>query len=81
MKKITKIITVYDDGSTTVQDIYTAPNPLPTPWDPSTPYGPIKQSCPKCGIKLEGAMGYCCAQPQCPTGLGGAWCSATGDCV
>jgi hypothetical protein len=33
-------------------------------------------TCPKCGLKLDSVMGYVCSQPQCPTGLGGAWCSA-----
>ena len=33
--------------------------------------------CPKCGIKLDTMMGYVCSVPQCPTGLGGVWCSAT----
>lgn len=75
MKKITKIITIYDDGSTTTQDFYTAPMPLtPAPWDPSTPYGPIKRNCPKCGIGLTDVMGYCYPQPNCPTGLGGVQC-------
>ena len=37
----------------------------PTPWDART--------CPTCGLKLEGVMGYVCTQPKCPTGLGGAW--------
>lgn len=32
--------------------------------------------CPKCGIKMEGVMGYVCSQPQCPTGLGGVWCNS-----
>lgn len=30
--------------------------------------------CPKCGIKLEGVMGYCCANIDCPTGLGPIVC-------
>lgn len=28
--------------------------------------------CPKCGLVMEGAMGYVCSDPQCPTGLGGS---------
>jgi hypothetical protein len=32
-------------------------------------------SCSKCGLRLEGVMGYVCSQPMCPTGLGGVWCS------
>lgn len=55
---------------------YPAPQPVtvPFPYDPSTPYGPIAKNCAKCGLKMEGVMGYVCTQPQCPTGLGGAWC-------
>lgn len=78
MKKIIKIVTFYDDGtfSESVPSAPYSPMPsIPSPWDPSTPYGPIKNNCPKCGLKLEGAMGYCCPQPQCPTGLGGVYCS------
>ena len=36
---------------------------------------PTSTYCGKCGLKLEGVMGYVCSQPQCPTGLGGVWCS------
>lgn len=43
------------------------PNPLaPSPWD--------TKSCYKCGLKLEGVMGYCCPNAQCPTGLGPVVC-------
>lgn len=46
---------------------WTLPDPLPvTTWT---------KNCSKCGIKLDTVMGYVCSQPQCPTGLGGAWCS------
>lgn len=48
----------------------------PTPWpDPYTPKWSEPKSCSKCGIKLDGVMGYSCPQPNCPTGLGSAWCS------
>ena len=50
-------------------------NPWIPPYNPSTPYGPISNNCPKCGLKLDAVMGYVCSNPQCPTGLGGAWCS------
>ena len=45
----------------------TIPNPfdpaLPTvPWQPVT-----RQSCPKCGIRLDGVMGYVCGDTNCPT--------------
>jgi hypothetical protein len=26
-----------------------------------------KETCPKCGIKISGVMGYVCASPNCPT--------------
>ena len=35
-----------------------------TPWE-------LGNKCPKCGLKLEGAMSYYCGTPNCPTGLGG----------
>lgn len=41
--------------------------PAPSPWS-------IKQ-CSKCGLKLEGSMGYCCPVPECPTGLGSPYCT------
>ena len=46
-----------------------SPN-IPTPWTNPVDY----KSCSKCGLKLDGVMGYVCTQPHCPTGLGGAWC-------
>ena len=56
------------------------PHPLPSmpyqPWvTPNSP--PMGGNCPKCGLKLEGVMGYVCSQPQCPTGLGGVWCNVS----
>ena len=73
MKKITKIIYVYDDGSTSHVDIQNPFNtPIPSMPSPST--YPIKSNCPKCGIGLTDVMGYCCPQPNCPTGLGGIQC-------
>ena len=53
------------------------PYPLPTTqpvWPTINPPIAIKDHCHKCGLKMEGVMGYVCTQPQCPTGLGGAWC-------
>lgn len=46
--------------------------PLPYPLPNTQPswYG----NCPKCGLKLEGTMGYVCPNAECPTGLGGVWC-------
>lgn len=27
----------------------------------------IRETCPKCGMKVSGVMGYVCASPNCPT--------------
>jgi hypothetical protein len=27
----------------------------------------VKESCPKCGIKISGIMNYVCSSPNCPT--------------
>lgn len=27
----------------------------------------VKESCPKCGMKISGVMGYVCNSPNCPT--------------
>lgn len=32
------------------------------------------RNCSKCGLKLEGVMGYVCPHAECPTGLGGTRC-------
>lgn len=57
----------------------------PTPYAPWTmPYQPwttpnhppMANNCPKCGLKLEGVMGYCCPNAGCPTGLGPVTCKA-----
>ena len=39
-------------------------NPNENPW--TIPYME-KKSCPKCGLNLEGVMGYVCTNPGCPT--------------
>jgi hypothetical protein len=42
---------------------------------PYVPYVPQKPQlnkishCPKCGMRLEGVMGFVCASPDCPTFL------------
>ncbi len=46
-------------------DIWKKPNP----WNET-------QRCTKCGLKLEGVMGYCCPNVGCPTGLGPVMCMA-----
>lgn len=79
MKRIVKTITFYDDGTYKEESYYTSPMPsIPSPWDrpwdPSTPYGPIKNKCPKCGLVCEGAMGYVCPSNPCPMGMGGVTC-------
>ena len=73
MKKITKIVTFYDDGT------FTESTPMPSyPMNP--PFSPVPhtespKSCSKCGLQFEGAIGYVCNNYPCPTGLGGSWCS------
>lgn len=86
MRKIVKIVTFYDDGtfseSVPVQEPITPlPYPLPSsPYQPwTTPNSLIGSNCPKCGMKMEGIMGYVCSQPQCPTGLGGSWCGVKNE--
>lgn len=83
MKKITKIVTFYDDGTFTESVPYIgAPMPS-TPLNPPFPPFPsieTKPTCPKCGLVCEGAMGYCCPNNPCPMGMGGVYCSTT-DCV
>jgi hypothetical protein len=44
--------------------------PSPDRW----PHQPPENKCSKCGLKLEGVMGYCCPNPGCPTGLGSPTC-------
>lgn len=88
MKLINKIVVHYTDG--TSETIYgnnplpipAAPNTpqvdpykLPTPFpDPYIPFYEGKRICPKCGITIEGVMGYVCPHNNCPTGLGGVQC-------
>lgn len=87
MKSISRIVVHYTDG--TQETIYgnnplTPPNPVPQipdkypPIEPSVPIWPHNaasgRKCTKCGIKLEGVMGYYCPQKDCPCGLGGVSC-------
>ena len=46
------------------------PQPLPTPFPrplPPAPLWPGIRSCSKCGISLDGVMGYVCSDQLCPT--------------
>jgi hypothetical protein len=47
------------------------PIPYPTRY-PGYPGQPASM-CPKCGLKLEGVMGYCCPHIDCPVGMGPVW--------
>lgn len=44
------------------------PTKIPQPWTPkSTPqYPQSDKRCPKCGIKMDGPMGYSCPDSDCP---------------
>jgi len=54
---------------------YASPG-VPTPMWPVYP-APTANTCARCGLKLEGVMGYVCPNGgNCPTGLGGAVCMA-----
>lgn len=89
MKKVIKVVVYFDDGTYQElnNSFFTSPpTPLPepykresTPWpDPLVPkwpnYPQSDNRCSKCGIKLDGAMGYVCPNNPCPTGLGGVHC-------
>jgi hypothetical protein len=50
------------------------PLPFPTSWPQIPTIGESK--CPTCGITLSLVMGYVCSKANCPTGLGGVYCSA-----
>jgi hypothetical protein len=54
-----------------------ATEPLPS-W-PAWPAIPTigEQRCPTCGILLSPVMGYVCGKANCPTGLGGVYCTTT----
>lgn len=71
MRKVTRIIIEYDDGTKTEwNSIPSEPVPYkdpPMPWDPLS-------TCPKCGIDIHRVMGYVCNNIPCPVGLGGPIC-------
>ena len=59
-----------------VIEIFRTPR-LPTKiYEEEKPYNPYK-TCSKCGMDISGVMGYCCPQPNCPTGLGPVMCDTT----
>lgn len=33
----------------------------------------VRETCPKCGVKIGGVMGYVCSSPNCPTFLQASW--------
>jgi hypothetical protein len=53
------------------EDVRRLAKQVPTP---GLPIGWDMNKCGKCGIVLNGVMGYVCTQQGCPTGLGG-FCS------
>ena len=71
-KKLNKIIELLEELAETKEL---------TPIPPIFPKPDIgrQDSCPKCGISLEGVMGYWCSRADCPTGLGGVHCHTTSD--
>ena len=42
-------------------------DPWVAPWPTTSPNISLHETCPKCGIKIGGAMGYVCHSPNCPT--------------
>lgn len=40
----------------------------------NVPQWAVPTACSKCGLKIEGTMGYVCNRNDCPTGLGPAIC-------
>ncbi len=57
--------------------VYAGLGPFPDSWKKmqwsdwsDVPEVAATNKCAKCGLLLEGAMGYVCIQTDCPTGLG-----------
>lgn len=47
---------------------------VPMPFMPTTPPAEkweMPTTCAKCGMRIDGALGYVCPTPGCPCGLGG----------
>lgn len=55
------------------QNMWNQPRTYPQPMMPIVT-NPPEIKCSKCGIKLEGVMGYCCPRGDCPTGMGPVMC-------
>lgn len=47
-------------------DDYVFGQPRP-PYVPQYPQYDPRETCPKCGMKISGVMGYVCSSPNCPT--------------
>jgi len=83
MSTVKKVLIFFDDGSFVEYDAKRpTQTPAPAPVVPVVPtidpYFKAK-SCPKCGLKMEGTMGYVCNQYPCPAGLGGVWSMCGND--
>ena len=55
------------------------PGTIPPLVPGTVPTIPIKfeSKCSKCGLVMDGPMGYCCPHRDCPTGMGPVWCGTT----
>lgn len=43
---------------------------------PTLPFK-IESKCSKCGLLMDGPMGYCCPHADCPCGMGPVWSGTT----
>ena len=60
-------------------DWSTPMGPIPT-WGVPTPFPNISDwnpKCSKCGLIMNGPMGYCCPHKDCPCGMGPVWSGVT----
>lgn len=56
-----------------IKKVTEPPNPWEpkiTPMTPTSPWLHQSKSCSKCGLNLEGVIGYVCPNVDCPVGLG-----------
>ena len=42
-------------------------DPWVAPWPTTSPNISYRETCPKCGIRIDKPMGYVCSSPNCPT--------------